>query len=175
MTASITSAAAALAHARAAAEQTSGALAAVKAARTEVDDRIAACEAARRELRQRRGLAATIDDGIGARLALLDADLETLREVVAERARAVAEARAADAAARQAVSHAEHVLTTERDAELTRRLVDHAENVGTVLLATLTELAALDKAAGRRQSWAPSRDLAQALQSLYLNANGVRR
>ena len=175
MTASITSAAAALAHARAKAEQTSGALAAATAARTEVDDRIAACEAARRELRQRRGLAAAIDDGVGARLALLDADLETLREVVAERARAVAEAQAADAAARQAVAHAEHRLATERDSEYTKRLVSHADAVASVLLATLTELAALDKTAGRRQSWAPSRDLAQALQSLYLNANGVRR
>jgi hypothetical protein len=153
MTATIAAAASALAHARAAAEQTAKILAEATAAQSRVNTRIAECQAARSSIR-RRGPSTAIDED-GVRLALLGADIETLEEMKPERDRAVAEARAADAAARQQVGHAEHVLATERDAELTRRLVD--------------------KAANRRQSWAPPRELTEAIQRLYLNANGVRR
>jgi dihydroxyacetone kinase-like predicted kinase len=110
------------------------------------------------------------------RVGVIDADLQDMKPMTDDANAGVAAAKAQDHEARQAVVRAEQQFAMATDAELERRLAEHAAKLDALLLATLNELTAVGKRVGRaRPVFVPSPELANTLHRLHLTANQVRR
>jgi hypothetical protein len=168
MTTEITAAASALAEARRKAEAAGVGLAEAEAARDQVQRRVAALEAERGEILAER--MADIDDAAhGPRLALIGADLENLAEMQAAAVRRVVAARAVADGVNCTIAAADWALGRATDAELLRRLVDHAGKLERLLAGTVTEIKNLSQKLGMREPWAPRSDMVQTLRRLEWN------
>ena len=168
------SAASVLAQARAETAKAADALDRAQAEQGRVRERVDALGA------ERAGIVAASRSGNqdprrALRLAVIEADLADLAPMVAKADAKLAKAQCATAAARQAVIIAEQQLERAKDEVLLTWLVVHATHRDGFLLATLSEIAAIDRKTGRRPSWAPSRETYDALSRLHLTAAGLRR
>ncbi len=148
--------AAVAAEASAAAAQ--AALAAAEAERDAIAERVVDLQGRRNAIivRRREGDAR---DGDGPELALLDADLEGLRAIEAEREGAVAAGRTPAEAAADALASARHALRRAEALAAERAVVEHAEALQQRFLETLAQLAEVGQQLGRasRSVWFPER------------------
>jgi chromosome segregation ATPase len=169
-TPAIKAAASALAEVKQTTETAASTLAEAQASRAQVAERIVALEAERAAIASERKAGADKPDH-GARLAIIGMDLEDLADMLAEADAAVAAARAGSQSAAGHVASAQRALDRETDTETLSRLVVHAEKVDGVLLGTIQEINAACGRLGRpagREPWAPSIQLAEALQRRHL-------
>jgi hypothetical protein len=110
----------------------------------------------------------------GARLAVIQLDLEGLDSLLADASAAVAARQNEADTARAAVAAARQQLDLVKDTELIAKLKPHADKLGELLLATLTEIEAAGKRLQRsRPEWYPTGRLADTLHRLDLLASGI--
>jgi hypothetical protein len=175
MTDAIRAAATALAGARQKATSTAHALAEAQSVADELRSRGAALDTERANIiaSARRG---DNDPKHALRLGVINADLQDLAPMIEDANAGVTAAMAQDQEARQAIVRAEQQFSMVTDAELERRLADHAGKLDALMLATLNELNAVGRRVGRaRPVFIPSPELANTLQRLHLVASQVRR
>ena len=107
----------------------------------------------------------------GATLALIEADRDGLRDMLAEAASASAEAKQRADAADAVASAARDQLAHAENEEVLRRLVAHATELDRVLLETTKQLRDLGAKIGiSRPMWAPSMELGVELRRLLAAA-----
>lgn len=112
-----------------------------------------------------------VEDQAGPlRLAVLDADLTDLKPALDAAVAEVRQAETAVAQARNAVAQAETALQLDADRDFEAKLVQHAVELDRLLVATLGELAALQRRRGGRPAWGPSDALARDVARLRLVA-----
>jgi hypothetical protein len=167
MTSEIYAAAGAVAEARLNADQAAAASVKASAHRDHIRGRIAAFEDDRSKIAaERKG--GVDDPAHGARLAVIAVDLDGLGQILAEANQAVAKAGAEVAAANSTVTTAEAALAAASDAELLRRLADHADTLDALLFDTVSDIAAVSQRLGRRPPWSPRAILVSELRRLDL-------
>ncbi len=167
----IESTATGLAQAQAKAAKVAEALSAAEGAKKIVQDRIAALEAERAQIIADRKEGAD-DYSHGPRLAVIAADLEGLREILAEVEAAIGPVKAEADAASAAVAQAQHLLERAEEDALLARLVDHAKVLDRLLHDTVTRINRIAQRRSMRDPWAPSRALANELRKLDLRNGG---
>ncbi|MBU8545787.1 MULTISPECIES: hypothetical protein [Roseomonadaceae] len=107
----------------------------------------------------------------GATLALIEADRDGLRDMLAEAEAASTEAKQRAEAADATASAARDQLALAENEEMLRRLVAHATEMDRVLLETMKQLRDLGAKLGiSRPMWAPSMDLGVELRRLLAAA-----
>jgi len=157
-----------VAEASASVEEARAPLAAAQAHRDRIAGRIDALEAERSSIVSRRAQGDECDDD-AARLALIAADTEGLRGLLAT-------AEGALVAPRDTFERAKAALATARmsfdrtEAEATESaLVGHADHLAALLLTTVQQVAEASKRIGRGlPAWAPSAELYNALRKLAI-------
>jgi hypothetical protein len=173
MTEAINEAARALAAARHAAGSAAEAVIEAQGAADKPKQRVATIQAERASI-----IAASRvgnpDPEMALRLAVLDADLADLGQMVAEAEAELAKVKTAAEQAKQVVVSAEQYMTRATDDEMARVLAIHASALDTLLLATINDMRGLATRGARRPWWAPSEALVTELQRLHLTA-GIRR
>ena len=162
----INSASAAVAAAAAHAQKGAAALARAQERRSRIEGRIQGLEGKRAAIIARRARGQHEADDAGT-LALLDADLVGLKELVAEADAAVAAARAPAESAQQAASAARLMLDRTQAEATEAALVAHAVTLDGLLLETIKQIADASARIGRPQmTWKPSDALAGALRRI---------
>jgi hypothetical protein len=173
MTAQIKTAAAALAEARVLAKRAEIALTKADDGRALLAERMVALQT------QRDGIVATAragstDPELALRMATLDLDIGDLAKMVAAADGEFSKAQSAALEARQHVVSAEWQFSQVQAGELERRLLEHAERLGSLLLETITELVASGARHGSKPIYAPSHALADAVHRAHLNRGNIR-
>lgn len=161
----ITAAAASLATASVRLDTAKAALTAAEKNAAAVRGRVGALEQERAAIGQRRA-AGQHEEGDGGRLELMRLDLEGLQPLVAEADAAVASARRKfDAAEGLATSARQQLARVEAEAQLTA-LVEHAQRLDALMLATIEHITITAAQAGAtgRPPYAPSVALVQAVR-----------
>jgi len=164
----VASAARAVAEAAAAIEESRPPLDAATAHRDKIAARLDALELERQEIIRRRASGDEHADDAG-RLALIAADTEGLRALLAQAEQAVAAPRQAVEQAQGALASAKLAFTRASDEAEEAALVAHARHLDELLLATSRRLADVQARIGRgRPLWVASETLAAAIRKLDL-------
>jgi hypothetical protein len=152
----IQAAAAAVVEARTALEEASARVAKAEQERAPVLERVNALAAERASILAERAADRPSADH-GARLATNSADTEILAEVLARREGEVAAMKSAENARRMDLTVAEQVLKQVTATEHRQRLIAHANQLTSLLAATIREIAIVTETLGeKRVAWAPS-------------------
>jgi hypothetical protein len=174
MTAQIKAAAAALAEARIMSERAESVLMAAAGGRTQLSERVAALQAERAVIVD-KARAGSMDPALALRMATLDLDIADLGAMVASADSDVTKAQISAGQARQDVASAEWQLSEAKADELESRLLVHAAHLDHLLSDTISDLVASGARKGSRPIWAPSPELAEAIQRAHLNRRNVRQ
>lgn len=162
--AAIEAAAEHLAQARAEEVRAAEAVAAATRACDNIRQRIAALEAERASITARRA-AGEHDAEDGARLALIAADIEGLRALLADAENQLAEVRQPAEQAHKAAAAASAMLADTEKAAAIELLIAHANHLDALLLETVQQLGELTGNSGR-PAWGASQPLFTMLRRL---------
>jgi chromosome segregation ATPase len=162
----ITVTAAAVAEARGKLADAQGRHDEAMANKDQVAQRLAELEGKRASIRSARK-AGDRDPAAGPRLALLDVDIEVLREILADRQAKLRETATAVGAANAAAAGAEQQLQIVTDAAAVGRLVERLRELESLMARTIEAIDAKVRP-GTRYPWAPTPALADRLRKLDL-------
>lgn len=138
-----------------------------------VADRISAIDADRSAIIARRQHGDSRPGDAGT-VELLAADRQGLEAILAEREAEVTKAKAALAAARQALVTAQREMQRSEDEVTHAALKEHASKLDALLLATVTQIGEVRTRLGeQRSSWTPSAALYRELRKLVSVAGGL--